>query len=274
MSDGTPIGWTDATWNMIRAAGDVGKRLGWICVRVSAGCVNCYAADLNGRLGNGEDYTVPGLARVTPYLDEKALEIPLHWRKPRRVFVCSMTDLFGEWVPDEWIWQVYGVMSAAPHHTFQILTKRPERMRRIVSEITGRKTPCPNVHLGVSVEDRETYTRRVLYLANTPAAVRFVSMEPLLADLGDLMLDGIYGGAYQWAIIGAESGRNRRPFDLAWLESVVIQCDAAKVPVYVKQDSAFKPGQQGRIPDRLWRHEFPSLSSRSEARQTGPKGAR
>lgn len=271
MGDKSAIEWTDATWNPLRG-----------CSRVSEGCRNCYAERLAARFsGPGKPYE--GLAKIgrvimtdgqkthtTPFrwtgevrFVEEALTLPLRWKKPRRIFVNSMSDLFHEKVPDEWIDRVFAVMALAPQHTFQILTKRPERMRtymltplrkrQIAETVMGLygfrariklddfsaafkgDGDVPNVWLGVSVEDRETYKQRVLYLANTPAVVRFVSFEPLLKDPGDLMLDGIFGGAYQWAIVGGESGPGARPFDLAWARSVISQCRAADVPVFVKQ---------------------------------------
>ena len=142
MSDGTKIQWTDASWNMIRARRKDGQPNkgdgGWACQRVSAGCQNCYAATINKRLGTGFDYDAKGIAASDIYLDEKALTQPLHWRRPRRIFVCSMTDLFGEWVPDETIDRVFAVMALSKSHAFQVLTKRPERMREYVSAARER----------------------------------------------------------------------------------------------------------------------------------------
>jgi protein gp37 len=200
---------------MIRAAHSVTNKIGWMCVRVSAGCTHCYAAQMNGWRGNGEDYTVPGLGRVTPFLDKKALTLPFRWRSPRRIFVCSMTDLFGEWVPDEWIDRIFGVMVCSPQHVFQILTKRPERMVAYFRDVVNRHEakmawirqefrrawsphesapppeeddrflwppdwPMRNVWLGVSVENQATADARIPLLLQTPAAMRFVSYEPAL----------------------------------------------------------------------------------------------
>ena len=138
MSDGTKIQWSDASWTPIRARRKDGQPNmaggGWICQRVSAGCQNCYAAGINRRLGTGFDYDARGVAESDIYLDERILTEPSRWLSPRRVFVCSMTDLFGEWVPDEFITRVYGVMVAAYWHEFQVLTKRPERRRALLRD--------------------------------------------------------------------------------------------------------------------------------------------
>lgn len=207
MSDGTAIQWTDATWNPVRAkystTDDVGQVLktGWHCERVSPGCQHCYAERINEkRFGTGLPYNRKSRDLVDIYLDEKALAQPLRWRRPRKVFVCSMTDLFGEWVPDEMIDRVFAVMALSPQHTFQLLTKRPARMRRYLSnddrmyvlrsmieELTEGYTKCrwplPNVWLGVSVEDQQRADERIPELLATPAAVRFVSCEPLLGPV-------------------------------------------------------------------------------------------
>ena len=290
MSDGTKIAWTDATWNPIRARRRDGQPNkaggGWICQRVSAGCQNCYAAGINKRLGTGFDYDAKGIAASDIYLDEKALEQPLHWKKPRRIFVCSMTDLFGEWVPDEMIDRVFAVMALSKSHTFQLLTKRPERMREylnglgadtpefstrwdvarrwlrsVLSSPQDRKTmgrweyvgvmmayqrfPLPNVWLGVSVENQRVADERIPELLATPAAVRFVSAEPLLGpvDLAThkaLDQDGSFTGwripyGLHWVIVGGESGPGARPCNIDWIRGIVQQCQGARVPVFVKQ---------------------------------------
>ena len=279
MGERTGIGWTGSTWNPLRARHLVTGRIGWACVRVSPGCLHCYAATQNEaahRYGTGEDYTAPALDRVVPYLDLKAVALPLSWRAPRRIFVCSMTDLFAEWVPDEWIDRVFAVMALAPQHTFQVLTKRPERMRAYLEQVSDErdmqrwarwadiaKSPCAagifdeldwpiaNAHLGVSVEDQPTADARIPLLLQTPAVVRFVSYEPMLAAVDfsrwlspcsyycdheqqypaghhpERGLDGL--------ICGGESGPHARPCDLAWIRSVVAQCRAAGVRAFVKQ---------------------------------------
>jgi protein gp37 len=226
MGDRTSIEWTrgddgsaGATWNPIR--GTVGR---WACTRVSPGCDSCYAARLNVRFG-GPDYAQPGQPlNDTLRFDEKALLQPLSWRSPRRIFVCSMTDLFHESVPDEWLDRIFGVTALAPQHTFMCLTKRPKRMREYVkkrgqypvwnpihsrmSEIAREHNrpwqdvdwPLPNVWLGTSIE-LDRYSWRANLLRETPAAVRFISAEPLLGHLDSLDLTDI-----DWLIAGGESG--------------------------------------------------------------------
>jgi len=208
VAERTGIAWTGATWTPIRARHRVTGKVGWYCQRISEGCRHCYAATMNGWRGNGVDYTVPALTDVELFLDERILAAPLRWRTPRRIFVCSMTDLFGAWMPDEWIDRIFAVMALAPQHTFQVLTKRPERMRAYLEQVSDErdmqrwarwadiaKSPCAagifdeldwpiaNAHLGVSVEDQPTADARIPLLLQTPAAVRFVSYEPALGPV-------------------------------------------------------------------------------------------
>ncbi len=229
MSEHSTIEWTDATWNPVTG-----------CTKVSEGCRNCYMAR-----------TVPR-QKLDPWkvtLHPDRLEVPLHWRRPRKVFVNSLSDLFHEDVPDEFIQAVFTTMSHAKHHTFQILTKRPRRMRNVIDDWKkrglvlreGYGAILPNVWLGTSVEDQQTYKERVPYLALTPAAFRFISFEPILSDVGDLMLDGVFGGAYDWAIVGGESGPGARPMHPDWVRSIRDQCQAANVPLFFKQWGEWAP---------------------------------
>lgn len=242
MSDNTKIEWADATWNPIRAwRNDASKdtgRWGLHCEKVSPGCKNCYAERMNGRMlpawGTGLDYTVPNREKVEVFLDLSELAKPHSWRNPRRVFVESMSDLFGEWVPDEMIEEVFNAMGRDPRHTFQVLTKRAERMQEYANSpwrqmIKSCDLPLPNVWLGVSVEDRQRLPR-IERLRNTPAALRFLSLEPLLEDLGDIDLTGI-----EWVICGGESGPGARPCNVKWIRSIVRQCQETGVPSFVKQ---------------------------------------
>lgn len=208
MSDGTGIQWTDASWNPLRTRiDDNGATLrGWGCQRVSPGCVNCYAERHNHRLGTGLLYTAEGIRDAEHYLDERALTQPLRWRKGRRIFLSSMTDIFGEWVTDGQLDRLFAVMALTPQHVYQVLTKRPERMREYIESIDGpRKVrmwqmlasmcaafhldvervdwPLPNVWLGVSVEDQQRADERIPVLLSTPAAVHFLSCEPLLGPI-------------------------------------------------------------------------------------------
>jgi len=287
----TAISWTDKTWNPIRG-----------CSRVSAGCQRCYAEIVAARFGGpGQPYEglakkIGGEARWTGEVRfiEEHLTDPLRWRKPQRIFVNSMSDLFHEQVEGEWLDRIFAVMALAPQHTFQVLTKRPERMReylartarsvapleRVAREmgytfkftgLDGKEYgllpwPIPNVHLGVSVENQATADERIPILLQTPAAVRWISAEPLLGPVDDLCRYLDYPiflppeppgrlTALDWVVVGGESGPGHRPMQIEWLESIVNQCRAEGVPVWVKQDSGPKPGKQGRIPDHLWIQE-------------------
>jgi protein gp37 len=171
---------------------------------------------------------------------------PLKWHDPALVFSCSWSDWFIV-EADPWRDEAWDIIRRTPHLTYQILTKRPARIAAHVPS----DWPLRNVWLGVSVESAG-YLHRIDVLRRVPAALRFISFEPLLGDLGPLSLDGI-----GWAIFGGESGARYRAMDLAWLRSGLAQCRAAGVPVFTKQDSGVKPGTQGRIPDSLWLKEFP-----------------
>ena len=295
---GTSIEWTDVTWNPVRG-----------CSRVSEGCRNCYAERQAARFAEpGQPFH--GFAKVTAPRDvldrvggrrngwtgrveliPSKLAEPLHWKRPRRVFVNSMSDLFHEALPDEAIAAVFGVMTACPEHTFQVLTKRPKRMRRWFEWATDSEEgigidriiyaaahelgdgseadedrqvemlreradavanevrwPLPNVWLGVSVEDQETFDARILPLVSAPAALRFVSYEPALGPLDCSLPVGPNAtpllrprdpkngpGCVHWLIVGGESGPGARPCDVAWVRSAVQQCKAAGVPAFVKQ---------------------------------------
>jgi len=236
MSDNSRIEWTDATWNPIGG-----------CSRVSPGCENCYA-EREAIRTSGVGRRHQGLVRSTERgprwtnvvrLFEDRLDQPLRWRRSRRVFVNSMSDLFHPDVADQWIERIWTVMGRSPQHTFQILTKRPDRMRRFVEANLG--CTLPNVWLGVSVEDQERADERVPLLLQTPAAVRFLSAEPLLgpvlfASQTNSYLRPLWGGAgIDWVIVGGESGRGARPLELAWIRSIRDQCAAAGVACFVKQ---------------------------------------
>jgi protein gp37 len=261
MATSSNIEWTDASWNCLAG-----------CEAVSPGCAHCYAATMTRRLeAMGQaDYT--GLTTAKHFngtvrcLPDK-LTIPLKWRKPRRVFVNSMSDLFHEDVPDEFIDRVFAVMAVCPQHTFQVLTKRAERMsdycRRLpatyihqvaddfgaLSELRDIHFPLPNVWLGVSAEDQQRADERIPWLLKTPAAVRFVSAEPLLGPIDFLSWLALgpgkaawhlatYGDSQplHWIIVGGESGSGARPCNADWVRSIVGQCKAAGVVAcFVKQ---------------------------------------
>ena len=263
MGDKSRIEWTDATWNPVTG-----------CDRISPGCDNCYALDLAARLkamGNPR-YQQDGLPpRSGPgfgvTLHEDVLSLPLRWKRPRRVFVNSMSDLFHEEVPGGFILDVFEAMRRARRHVFQVLTKRPRRMESFL-----RQTHCngqddggqlPNVWLGTSVEDQRWADVRVPSLLRTPATIRFLSVEPMLSSVSvaewlaprtittNTTNIGPWPGV-SWVICGAESGPRRRPFDLDWARGLRDECLAAGVPFFFKQGPAFKPGQNRVLDGRTW----------------------
>jgi len=239
VADHSGIEWTEATWNPTTG-----------CDRISAGCDNCYALTLAGRLKamgsakyskDGDPRTSgPGFALT---VHEDALAIPLRWRQPRLVFVNSMSDLFHARVPFEFVARVFDVMAATPQHTYQILTKRSLRLSRLVDRLDWP----PNVWMGVSVEDGSRLTR-LDHLREVPAQVRFVSAEPLLGPLEGLDLSGI-----GWLIAGGESGPRGRPMAPEWVRGLRDQCVAASVAFFFKQWGGRTPKAGGRTLDgRTW----------------------
>jgi protein gp37 len=302
----TKIQWTDCTWNPIASFDkDTGKR-GWFCAHVSPGCAHCYAESFNRFRGNGHAYTAQNAKRVEIRLMEHILTQPLSWRKPRRVFVCSMTDLFLDEHTDDQIARMFAVMAVARQHTFQVLTKRPARMRAWLADrdrlediyaqwpsVSGTPEevtawPLPNVWLGVTCEDQRRADERIPVLLDTPAAIRFLSCEPLIGPIDlnlaawravDWKLDqptwhprtgarlGFAASLLDWCIIGGESGRDARDFDLAWAHSLVQQCRAAGIRPFVKQ--------LGRHPvapndeSRYWPNEDMPLAASYEPHHQG-----
>jgi protein gp37 len=232
----TTIEWTDATWNPVAG-----------CAIVTAGCTNCYAMRMAARLEAMGVEKYSGLTRKTGgrakwtgkiRLDVASLSIPISWRQPRKVFVNSMSDLFHPDVPVDFIATVWGVMEECEHHIFQILTKRPERMVEILLH-DGLKV-LPNVWLGTSVENNEV-VGRIDDLRRVPAAVRFVSLEPLIGSVSDADLTDIH-----WAIVGGESGPNARPMDPAWVDEIKDICDEAGTAFFFKQWGGVNKKQSGR----------------------------
>jgi protein gp37 len=220
-----------------------------MCRKISPGCDNCYASSMNYRFG-GQEYKFEGARVGEVRLDEKALQTPLTWKEPRRVFVCSMTDLFGEWVPDAWIERMFAVMHLASQHQFQVLTKRPSRMREYLARIPMHPTsdaPLPNVWLGTSIE-LDRFTWRANVLRECPAAVRFVSAEPLLGPLPSLDLTGI-----SWLIAGGESGVGHRPCEPDWVGDLRDRSMAAGTAFFFKQWGGRTHAAAGRMLDgRTW----------------------
>lgn len=219
----TSIEWTDATWNPVAG-----------CTILTAGCTNCYAMRMAARLEAMGVEKYAGLTRKTGgrakwtgkiFLDRKALSIPTSWSKPRQVFVNSMSDLFHSDVPPEFIAEVWQVMAETPRHTYQILTKRPDRMVDIVPGLPK----LPNVWLGASVEDSRVLPR-IDELRNVPATVRFISFEPLIGSVAGASLKDIH-----WAIVGGESGPKARDMDPAWVDEIERMCRSHGTAFFFKQ---------------------------------------
>ena len=327
MSDNTSISWTDASWNPVTG-----------CSRVSSGCANCYAETLSTRFGWTSKPWSAQNAAENVRLHPERLDQPLRWKRPRKIFVNSMSDLFHEQVPFSFVAAVFGVMVAAPHHRFQVLTKRPARMleffqyldaltkqitnvfprdskewrrghliraaahnRGVNPRFLNEHWPLTNVWLGVSVENQRAADERIPLLLQAPAAVKFVSLEPLLGpvnldlprcethdrehvafnpDIADecctecaangwsgeltsgMWLDPLNDGV-SWVIVGGESGPNHRPMDLDWARSIRDQCREAGVAFYFKQESGLRPGTNATLDGVEW-HQFPGEASEHE----------
>ncbi|MBD2148764.1 phage Gp37/Gp68 family protein [Pseudanabaena sp. FACHB-1277] len=218
-SANTGIEWTDKTWNPTTG-----------CDKVSAGCKYCYAEAITERF----THNFPNGFNLT--LHEDRIDQPRHWRKPSRIFVNSMSDLFHDDVPLEFLHRVFKVMQETPQHIYQILTKRHERLEQIADKLTW----SPNIWMGVSVESQR-YVDRVNSLRNIPAAVKFLSCEPLLGSL-KLDLTNI-----DWVIVGGESGRNHRPIEKEWVEDILQQCQHKNVAFFFKQWGGLTPKSGGKI---------------------------
>jgi protein gp37 len=251
MSDNSAIQWTDATWNPTTG-----------CTKISPGCAHCYIERTPAFRIHGRRFTN---GHIPLLLHPDRLEQPLHWKKPRRIFVNSLSDLFHEDVPDQFLHEVYHVMEQAHWHVFQVLTKRAERMRNYLTwrygpdeEHSHGRIPSRHIWHGVSVENQHWKSRVIPHLVNTPSAVRFVSLEPLLEDLGDIWdwfprerevsqtrsmwIDGV-----NWVIVGGESGPQSRDCAIDWVRSIRWQCREAHVPCFVKQ-----LGRQPRVSDGVY----------------------
>jgi protein gp37 len=327
----TSIGWTSFSSNPLKYRRKSDGQVVWGCVKVSKGCQFCYSEALALRWVRGKLYNAANMEELEPFLDEKELRSMLTYKPAsgKRCFVGDMTDLMGEWVPDEMLDRLFAVFAIRADVTWQVLTKRAERMRQYLSREYGPngypgqnnwcedapralcklmaaaqkirqemyddpylpcyQWPLPNVHLGVSVEDQAHADERVPALLQTPAAVRFLSVEPMLAEVsvgGALMPEcpqcgmhvdnrnGDENGRWcercgrvgvagiDWVIIGGESGSHFRPCDPAWVVALAGQCVAAGVPCFVKQASGPRPGMQGAIPDATWAlKQFPACAA-------------
>ena len=239
VSDRSRIEWTDATWNPVRG-----------CAKVSPGCQHCYAETFAERFRGvaGHPYEHGFDLQLVP----SKLRQPLTWRRPRKIFVNSMSDLFHDAVPTEYIASVGNVMRQADWHVYQVLTKRHERMKRLLNGVLRWISALPNVWFGVSVEDRKHGLPRLETLRNTAAVCRFASIEPLLEDLGAIDLTGI-----GWVIVGGESGPHARPVEATWVKSIQRQCYMANVPFFFKQWGGVRKQATGRLLDGRTYDEFP-----------------
>ena len=240
MSDNSKIEWTDATWNPVRG-----------CTKISPGCAHCYAETFAERFRGvpGHPYEQGFDLRLVP----DKLTQPLLWRKPKMIFVNSMSDLFHEDVPDDYIVSVARVMTAATWHTFQILTKRSERLRNLLNSKIRFAGKQPHIWWGVSVENRKHGLPRIDDLRQSSGMLRFLSIEPLLEDLGVINLDQI-----NWVIVGGESGAGARPMETAWVRSIQRQCSVARVHFFFKQWGGVRKKEHGRLLDGRVHDEFPN----------------
>lgn len=310
MADRSKIEWTDASWNCIRARNLRTGKVGWHCEHATTGCEHCYSEGFNKRLGTGLSFKPGQRKDIEIFLDEQMLTQPLRWKKPRRIFVCSMTDAFAEFVTDEMLDKMFAVAALCPQHTLQFLTKRAKRMREYCSnpatpyriaracldlaiadkakwacdpwpvraigedidmpdDVTMERWPLPNVWLGVSAERQQEANERIPELLATPAAVRFVSIEPMLDRISlhalnlhtRRPLDALRGvqcvpddssegyhseriAKLDWVIVGGESGPNARPVHHLWVRDLHYWCDVTDVAFFLKQWGEFLPWPQ------------------------------
>jgi protein gp37 len=230
MAENSSIEWTESTWNPLTG-----------CTKISPGCKHCYAERMALRLQSMGQQNYANGFRLK--LHEDALELPLHWKKPRRIFVNSMSDLFHEHVPSDFIRRAFQVMRSAHWHEFQVLTKRAERLE----ELSQRLAWPDNLWMGVSVEN-EDYAFRIDHLRRSGARTKFLSLEPLLGPLPRLDLEGI-----DWVIVGGESGPGARPMQEKWVIQIRQQCQRAGVPFFFKQWGGFNKKKAGRLLEgRTW----------------------
>ncbi len=238
MADGSAIEWTDATWNPVTG-----------CTKITAGCDNCYAERFAERFRGVHGHPFERGFDLT--LRPERLQQPLTWRRPRMIFVNSMSDLFHKEVPQSFIDQVFDTMEAANQHTYQVLTKRSSLMQKYLRRRYVDRPPPPHIWVGVSVENAGGRSR-IEHLRKSPAAVRFLSVEPLIGPVGQVDLEGIH-----WVIAGGESGPGARPMHIDWAREIRDHCTAQGVPFFFKQWGGIRPKSGGRDLDgRQW-NDFP-----------------
>lgn len=242
MAATTEIEWTDATWNPVTG-----------CSKISAGCDHCYAERFAERFRgvSGHPFEQGFDLRLRP----ERIEQPLLWRRPRMIFVNSMSDLFHKGIPFSFIDRVFDTMEQANWHTFQVLTKRSSRLRNYINARYTNASAPAHIWLGASIEDG-TKKSRARHIQGTNAAVRFLSIEPLLGPIGEINLHGIH-----WVIVGGESGPRARPMLIEWVREVRDQCTAASVPFFFKQWGGLRPKSGGRKLDRREWNQWPMTQS-------------
>jgi protein gp37 len=236
----TTIEWTDTTWNPTTG-----------CDKISAGCKNCYAATMSKRLMAMGQHKYRNNFELTVH--EEELQRPYKWKKPRKVFVNSMSDLFHESVPVEFIKKVFKVMNETPMHTYQVLTKRAERLE----ELSGELNWTPNIWMGVSIEN-EQVLHRLESLRNSDALTKFISAEPLIGALPEMNLNGI-----DWVIVGGESGPKSRPMEKEWVIDIKSQCEKFNSKFFFKQWGGVRKKEAGRLLDGVEYNEYPDPTYRS-----------
>jgi protein gp37 len=243
MSDNSKIEWTDATWNPVRG-----------CSKVTPGCVHCYAETFAERFRDvpGHPFEFGFDLRLVP----EKLGDPIRWSKPKKIFVNSMSDLFHEGVPDEYIEKVCRVMLAANWHTYQVLTKRADRMAALLQGKLRNAAKAAHIWWGVSVENRKHGLPRIDKLRSANVAIAFLSVEPLLEELGEFDLRGIH-----WTIVGGESGPGARPMSAEWVRSIRAQCKVQRVAFFFKQWGGVRKASTGRELDGRTYDEFPDMLS-------------
>ncbi|HJX27818.1 MAG TPA: phage Gp37/Gp68 family protein [Thermoanaerobaculia bacterium] len=253
MSDKSLIEWTDATWNPVRG-----------CTKITAGCAHCYAETFAERFRGvpGHPYEQGFDLRLIP----EKLTQPLLWKRPRMIFVNSMSDLFHADVPDDYIVKVARVMQLASWHTYQVLTKRSERMRDLLQTKLRSMADEPHIWWGVSVENRKQGLPRIDHIRAAPAHTRFLSIEPLLESLGEVDLTGIH-----WAIVGGESGHGARPLEESWVLEIRDQCQRAGVPFFFKQWGGRQKAKAGR---EIGGRTYDERPPKSEGVVMGPEALR
>lgn len=242
MREKSTIEWTDATWNPVRG-----------CTKISPGCAHCYAERFAERFRGviGSPFEQGVDPRIVPHM----LTVPLRWPTAKRVFVNSMSDMFHDVVSNDYIGTIIDVMTLAHWHTYQVLTKRASRMADLLTQELRRGAELSHVWWGVSVEDRKFGLPRIDHLRRIPAKVRFLSVEPLLEDLGTIDLRDI-----DWVIVGGESGARPRPMKPEWVRSIRDQCEQAGVPFFFKQWGGTQKKKAGRVLDGRTYDEFPTMT--------------